>query len=279
MGAPHRDRHGVTVAEPFGGDAQVHLALAPHHHFVDVGIVHDRERRIFLGELGEGRAELDVVLAFLRRDRDRRAPADKAPRRRAPDAAACRSKACRRSWRGRACRTRRSRRPPPAPRFSNCGPCGLNTPDTRPASRSGVLKVVPSPAFPVNTRATDILPPCAVWKVLSTSATASARLDAEPPAVSATPGASWRSAFNRRSTPFVRVGGAEQHRADQAVAQFLGEIVEHLVARRLDVLEQLLHQLVVVVGERFQHREARCPSRGQDWSPRGSMISDGACSL
>ena len=50
---------------------------------------------------------------------------------------------------------------------------------------------------------------------------------------------------------------ADQHRADQAVAQLLGEIVEHLVARRLDVLEQLLHQLVVVVGQRLQHGEAR----------------------
>ena len=50
---------------------------------------------------------------------------------------------------------------------------------------------------------------------------------------------------------------AEQHRADETLAQFLGQIVEDLVARRLDVLEQLLHQLVVVVGERLQHGEAR----------------------
>ena len=49
---------------------------------------------------------------------------------------------------------------------------------------------------------------------------------------------------------------AEQHRADQAFAQFAGEIVEHRVARRLDVFEQLLHQRVVVIGELFQHREA-----------------------
>ena len=51
--------------------------------------------------------------------------------------------------------------------------------------------------------------------------------------------------------------GSHQHRADQPFAQFAGEIVEHLVARRLDVFEQLLHQLVVMVGERFQHGEAR----------------------
>ena len=50
---------------------------------------------------------------------------------------------------------------------------------------------------------------------------------------------------------------AHQHRTDQPLAQFARQIVEHLVARRLDVFEQLLHQLVVVIGERFQHGEAR----------------------
>ena len=49
---------------------------------------------------------------------------------------------------------------------------------------------------------------------------------------------------------------AQQHRADQAFAQFAGEIVEHRIARRLDVFQQLLHQRVVVIGELFQHREA-----------------------
>ena len=49
---------------------------------------------------------------------------------------------------------------------------------------------------------------------------------------------------------------AQQHRADQPLAQFPGEIVEHRIARRLDILEQLLHQHVVVVGQLLQHREA-----------------------
>src|SRR4051812_1562938 len=51
-------------------------------------------------------------------------------------------------------------------------------------------------------------------------------------------------------------GGAQQHGADQPVAQFAGEIVEHGIARWLDVLEQLLHQRIVVIGELLQHREA-----------------------
>ena len=51
--------------------------------------------------------------------------------------------------------------------------------------------------------------------------------------------------------------GAHQYRANQAFAQFAPQIVEHLVARRLDVFEQLLHQLVVMIGERLQHRKAR----------------------
>jgi hypothetical protein len=52
-------------------------------------------------------------------------------------------------------------------------------------------------------------------------------------------------------------GRANHDRANQAVAQFFDQIVEYLVARRLDVFEQLLHQLVVVIGELFQHRKAR----------------------
>ena len=51
--------------------------------------------------------------------------------------------------------------------------------------------------------------------------------------------------------------GAHQDRTDKSLAQFAAQIVEHLVARRLDVFEQLLHQLVVVIGERLQHRKAR----------------------
>ena len=50
---------------------------------------------------------------------------------------------------------------------------------------------------------------------------------------------------------------ADQHRTDDALAQFLGEIVEHLVARRLHVAEQLLEQFVVMIRERLQHGEAR----------------------
>ncbi len=49
---------------------------------------------------------------------------------------------------------------------------------------------------------------------------------------------------------------SQQHRTDQSLAQFAGEIVEHRVARRRDILQQLLHQRIVMVGELFQHREA-----------------------
>ncbi len=52
-------------------------------------------------------------------------------------------------------------------------------------------------------------------------------------------------------------GGAHQNRNDQPLTQVLGKIVENLVARRRDVLEQLLHQRVVVVGKLLQHGEAR----------------------
>ena len=51
-------------------------------------------------------------------------------------------------------------------------------------------------------------------------------------------------------------GRAQQHRTNLAFAQFPGKIVKHRIARRRDVLQQLLHQGVVMIGELFQHREA-----------------------
>ena len=75
------------------------------------------------------------------------------------------------------------------------------------------------------------------------------------------------------------LGRAEQNGADQPVAKLGGKIVEHLVARRRHVLEQLLHQLVVIVGELLQHREPRLLlALGQaprEWrSPRSARARD-----
>jgi len=49
----------------------------------------------------------------------------------------------------------------------------------------------------------------------------------------------------------------QQNGTHQAFAQLLCEVFEHLVARWLNILEQLLHELVVMIGERLQHGEAR----------------------
>ena len=51
-------------------------------------------------------------------------------------------------------------------------------------------------------------------------------------------------------------GRADQHRGHDAGAQVRGEIVEHFVERRFDLFQQLFHQQVVMVGERFEHGEA-----------------------
>ena len=53
----------------------------------------------------------------------------------------------------------------------------------------------------------------------------------------------------------TRPGGSSTGTASRALQA--REVGEHPVARRLHVGEQLLHQLVVMVGELFQHGEAR----------------------
>ena len=50
-------------------------------------------------------------------------------------------------------------------------------------------------------------------------------------------------------------GTAEQHRTNLSFAQLAGEIIEHRIARRRNVLKQLLEQPIVVIGELFQHGE------------------------
>ena len=130
------DGDAVAVAQPFGGDAQMHLALTPQHHLVRLRIVHDGDRGILLGELVERLAELHVVLALLGRDRDGEHRRIGARPWRSADAAACRRSACRRSWPCRAWRRRRSRRASAGPRFSLLWPTSLKTPATRPTSSS-----------------------------------------------------------------------------------------------------------------------------------------------
>ena len=52
-------------------------------------------------------------------------------------------------------------------------------------------------------------------------------------------------------------GRAEEHRHDQALVHILAEIGEHQVASRIGIRKQLLHQLVIEVGQLFEHTEAR----------------------
>ena len=162
------DGDAVTVAETLGGDAQVHLALAPQHHLMRLRIVHDGDRRVFLGKLVERLAEFDVVLALLRRDRDgqhRRVGLDLGD-----------------SGMGLLARGQRVAGPGlvelgesyglaerwPVRASRSIWPTSLNTPATRPASSSADKNVVPSPACPASIRAIDIRPPWVVFCVLST---------------------------------------------------------------------------------------------------------------
>ena len=49
----------------------------------------------------------------------------------------------------------------------------------------------------------------------------------------------------------------DENRHDQALLQVALQIVEYLIARRRNIGEQLFHQMLVVIGELFQHLEAR----------------------
>ena len=116
----------------------------------------------------------------------------------------------------------------------------------------------PSLKEPRSTRATESLPPWAVWIVFITCASGGpSGGHAEPVARRGHGRRFVAQRLQQAGDAVAPVGRAEQHRHRMALAQFLAQIVEHLVARRLDLLDQLFHQRVVVIGQAFQHREAR----------------------
>ena len=63
--------------------------------------------------------------------------------------------------------------------------------------------------------------------------------------------------FQQPQNPVGARRGPHHYRTHQPFAQFAREVVEHLISWRLDVFEQLAHQLVIMVGEGLQHGEAR----------------------
>ncbi len=254
---PRAHRHGKAVGKALGGDAQVHFALAPDHHVVVLGVVHDGERGVFLGELGEGLPQLDVVLALLRLHGDgehRRIGLHLDER-----------SVCLLAG---------------GQRIAGLGLVELAEGNGLAGSRRAALfGVLPheleyrgdAPGFAGRRiqggAVADLARQHAGNRHLAAMRGVQ-RLQHQRQRLAAGLGTEARGDFcHARHLMADRLeqtqhavgagGGADQHRADDAVAQFLGEIVEHLVARRLDVLEQLLHQLVVVVGQRLQHGEAR----------------------
>ena len=254
---PRRHRHGKAIGEPLGRHAQVHFALAPDHHLVVLRIVHDGERGVLLGEFGEGRAELDVVLALLGLHGDgehrrigrhlhHRAARLPAGRQRVAGLGAVEfAEGDRIAGRGLAALGKvRAHRGEDAGDASDlgirlregravAGLAGEQADNRHLAAVGGVKGLEHQPGRVIAGFDAE-----AFGGVRDARRFMTQRLQQAQHAIGAG-------------------GGADQHRTDDALAQFLGQIVEHLVARRLNILEQLLHQLVVVIGQRLQHGEAR----------------------
>ena len=251
------DGDAEAVAQPLGGDAQVHFALAPQHHFVGFRIVLDGDRRIFLGELVQGLAELDVVLALLRRDGNgehRRIGLDLGER--GMGLLAGRERVAGLGLvelgegDGLADRGRAALLGGLADELEHAGDAaGLVVTGQQRRAVAGLAGNHP--------RDRHLAAVGRVQRLQHIGDGVAAGFHAE--AFRGFHDAR-RFVAQRLHQPQHAVGArrrAHQHRADQPFAQFAGEIVEHLVARRLDVFEQLLHQLVVVIGQGLQHGEAR----------------------
>ena len=148
-------------------------------------------------------------------------------------------------------------------------PISRATPAMRSSPPRDPATVAPSAKAPRSTRASDNLPPCAVWIVRTICASGGPCVgDAEPLAGLRDAG---RLVAQRLQQPRHAVAGGrrpDQQRHDMALAQFLREVVEHPVARRLDVADEFLHQRVVVVGEPLEHANS-APAFRRSPTPAG----------
>ena len=263
--------HAELPVQALERHPEMHLALAPQYHLVGFLIVIEPQRRVLLHQLGDGAGELHLVLAV--GDRDGKAI----------DAGSDGTE--RTSWRRLALRRRHRL-------------AGLNI--LEPAQRHGFagtgdrdlarflthqMEHPGDPAHPGRGRhagsirptarrqaalTSDSLPPCGGVEglqhlrdgfplALETEAPAG-RLDARRLVAQRLQQAQNAVAVLRRP---------EQHRGDQALGDLARQIGEHPIARRLHVVEQLLHQLVVIIGEASRAWRSALPSRAPS-CPSGS---------
>ena len=260
----------------------MHLALAEEAHLAHLRPGLDDERRVLLDDLGERARQAHVVLAVLDLERRRHRPAPAARPRRRPRAAPCRSAkqspvrdALQPAEADASRRPRLGLRRPGSCRPTRVTQAG----DARLRAARADHRVALLEGAAQDARERELAAVGGVQR-LHHLGERRARLRRRRGARASrrAPGASWRSAFSSRVTPLPRSAEPNSTGTTWPLAQFAGEVVEDAVARRLDLGDQLLHQLVVVVGEALQHGEARLASRAAARRPAGRTTSLGACS-
>jgi hypothetical protein len=246
-----------TIGQPLGCYAQLHLALTPQNHLVRFRIVLDADRGILLKQLVQRLAELDVVLAFL--------------------AGNCHGEHGRI---GPNLRQRRMRLLAGGERIAGIGVIKLGERHGLAGLRGapllgGLAEKLEHASHPAGVALgrdkdgavgdlaiehADNRHFAAVRCVQGLHHIGHriiARFEAEALGGVGHPRRLMAQRLHQAQHAIGACRRPEQHGAYQAFAQLLGKVVEDLVTRRLDVLEQLLHELVIVVGKRLEHGEAR----------------------
>ena len=255
------------------------LALPAQRHLVQFGVLLEMQRGIFLAQLGDGRGQLDLVLAVGGLD------AERIDRHKLLD---LELRQLAHPWRpaSRSPVAMPSSRPSPtvSPACASASlvcsaPLSAKTPPTR-ASRADPRYSSTAPSFsvPLSTRAeADLAAMGGVIGLQDLDHRLAAVRQAEPRGRGAHFGHFMAQRLQQPADAIVVLGRADQHRHHLAVRQFLGQIGEHFVARRLDVGEQFFHQMLVEIGELLQHLEKRASFSRALTSPCISMRSEGAC--
>ena len=242
------DRQVVFQAQPVGGDLQMDLALTPEHELMGVRLMHDRQRRVFLAELGQRRRQLHLVIAILHGERQ----GEERGRRRRPAL--------------RQLRFARCREQPAGGDIVHAGQ-RHHLADAGTGELGHLMSLEPGDAAHAAAAERHAVGQLARQHARERKLAGMghviglehlghriARLGhkAQPRRRGLGPRHLMAQRLQQAAHAIVALGGAEEDGDDEVGGQILAQLLIDLVLRGHRILEQLLQQLVVVVGERFQ---------------------------
>ena len=241
-GLPDHDQV-LAVAQPVERDLQMHIALAPQHHLAQFGVLLELERRVFVDQSADRAGQLDIVATLLGMDRK----------------AVDRLRALglrqglglpRRGQHGAGTDLLHAGQPDDLARLGGRRFVVLRAEQ---AHDTGDPRAVQHIAFgdraAPDARQRQFARVRQVERLEHLRHRLAVRLDAEAGGRLLRARRLMAQCLPKTAGAVILGRGAEKHRHDQVLLKILGQVLVNFFLRGLHILEQLLEQLVVEIGE------------------------------